>query len=156
MTEDFKLTDRQKVELEKMMSGVSGKLELIVMFKDKEMTSLSDNATFNTMTNVITELTERLVAIMKEAMEKIGITEEILRSSLSSEQLQYYTQCKFPMALKVSYLGEDMIMARQNILPHQMLQAFESMSLTIQRGIDNAKNGIMESNMVKVKDFKST
>lgn len=153
MTEDYKLTDRQKIKLGKMMSGVSGELKLIVMFKGKEMTSLSDNASFNTMTNVITELTERLVVTMKEAMDIIGITEEKLRSSLSSEELNYYAKCKFPLALKVNYLGEDMIMTNQNILPHQMVQAFESMSLTIQRGIDNAKNGIMEANMVKVKDF---
>ena len=148
----MELTDRQKVELGKAMSDMSGELELIVEFKGKEMTSVSKTATFYTITNVISELSEQMSKSMEVAMEKVGITEKQLRRSLSSEELKEYGKHKFPITLKVKYMGEYMIMTSENILEHQLAQAFDSMSLTIQRGLDNAKNGISEPNMLKVKD----
>lgn len=151
---DYKLTDEQKREVSRLMKDFRGELELIIEFKGKKMSSLSQTATFDDITNVITELTEKMSKVMQIAMQNVGITEQQIKSSLSSEDQEKYLKCKFPMALKVKYMGDVMIMTTENILAHQLAEAFESMSLTIQRGIDNAKNGIFESNMVKVKEIK--
>jgi hypothetical protein len=134
---DYNLTVSQKVELAKLMSDMSGKLELIVEFNDKEIGSLSETANFGNMTNVITELTEKMSSHLKNY---------VIRKE--------YADDKFPFAVKIKYLGEYMMMTRVDIKGYQMQGAFELLSMAIQRGIDNAKNGVLESNMVKVTDDK--
>lgn len=152
---DRKLTDEQKIELARLMSDINGELELVVEFNGKEMTSISEkNTNYGNMTNVITELTEKMGNAMNVAMTKMRLTEQALRKDLSSDQIKEYENTRFPMALKVKYMGEYMIRTDSSVLAHQIPEAFESMSLTIQRGIDNAKNGVTESNMVKVKEIK--
>ena len=135
MTKDFKLTDGQKRQLAKLMGMISGKLELVLEYKGEKLINMAykDEVTFDNMTNVITELTEYVGNYLKVKSKEF----------LPSEK-------KAPLDLKVKYMGEYMVMAHQEILPSQMLVAFESMSITIQRGIDNAKNGIFESNMIGI------
>lgn len=131
---DHKLTDGQKRQLAKLMGKISGKLELVLEYKGEKLISMAhDKATFDNMTNVITELTEYMGNYLKVKSKEF----------LPSEK-------KSSLDLKVKYMGEYMIMTHQEILPSQMLVAFDSMSITIQRGIDNAKNGIFESNMIGI------
>jgi hypothetical protein len=117
------------------------------------MSSLSEPANFDNITNVITELTERMSEAMNVALTTMRLTEKQLRKDLSSDEIKKYENTKFPMALKVRYMGEYMIMTTEYVLAYQIQEAFESMSLTIQRGIDNARKGVFEPNMVKVKEI---
>ena len=119
-----------------------GKLQLVVEFGGKEISSLeseNNKVDFHNFTVELEDLIIKQTAIINESMIKQGITDKQLRKlNFSNEKYaEYLTQTK-EMKITVNHMGFQLLSIKSgnNVLPHQMNQSFEQMSQAVQRSLD--------------------
>lgn len=143
--------------IDEIVSEFNGKLELEIKFAGKKMTSLEseNNVELKNITVELETLIIRIGSCLQEAMEKTGITKEQLQSSLPQEKYEHYKTCTSELKIIVYHLGTPMLStSANNVLPHQIKEAFDGMTLTIQNHLDNlVRLGKLTPNSIPTRDL---
>lgn len=120
---------------------MNGKLEMIIRFNGQDMTSLeaeNKNVSIADLTVELEQIIIRLGEIIDKSMLELGITAKQLQGTMPKEKFEHYKKCGSELKIIVNHLGIPFVStSAENVLPHQLRQAFDGMSLSLQNSLDN-------------------
>jgi len=126
--------------IDEIVGEFNGKLKIVIKYAGKKMTSLEseNDVELKNITVELETLIIRLGSCLQDAMVTTGITKEQLQSSLPQSKYDHYRTCTSELKIIVYHLGTPMLStSAEKVLPHQIKEAFDGMTLTIQNHLDN-------------------